>query len=86
MLSSYYFVSYLYKFDFMGNALRHLLAFTNILLVFFVISQMPILLWSKFIIGLIVTFLYTHVTLYYMVKNEVYIIYADFLIAKVSSK
>lgn len=86
MLTAYYFVSKRYKFNFMRNALRHLLAFIPILLVFFVISQMPILLWSKFIIGLIVTFLYTHVALYYMVKNEVYIIYANFLIAKVSRK
>ena len=83
MLTAYYFVAKQFKLAFMRNALKHFLAFIPLFSIFLLISQLPILLWSKFIIGLIGTFLYAHLVLCYMAKNETYIMYAHFLISKI---
>lgn len=81
MLTAFYFVKRLYgNLHIIKNVLKHLMAFIPLLLVYYCISLSNHLLWIKFFEGAILTLLYSHLTLFYVIKNSTYIMSIRFLV------
>ena len=67
---------------FVSDIVKHLLAFIPLLLGFYVLSILDQMVWLNFSEGFVMTLLYSHFALYYIVKNSLYIKYTNYLITR----
>lgn len=73
MLTAFYFVKRRYSdLYIIKNAIKHFVAFIPLLSVYYCISLSNHSLWIKFIEGVILTLPYSHLALFYVIKNSTY--------------
>lgn len=83
MTAALYFVKQKYRdITFFTNMIKHLLSFMPILLIYYVISIIVGQNWMSFSFGFILTLIYCHFVLSYIVKNDVYLTFNKSLISK----
>ena len=83
MTTALYFVKQkYYDVEFFANMIKHLLSFMPILLIYYLISKTVEQDWIGFSLGFILTLVYSHISLLYVVKNNVYITFVKSLILK----
>lgn len=74
------------EMSFMTNILKHFLFLAPLLLTYFSISMLNCSMWIQFVCGCIATLLYSHISLYYMIKNQVYVMYVNLILEKLRTK
>lgn len=73
MLTAFYFVKQRYSdLCIIKNAIKHFVAFIPLLSAYYCISLFNHSLWIKFIEGVILTLPYSHLVLFYAIKNSTY--------------
>ena len=83
MTTALYFVKQKYHdIAFFANLVKHLFSFIPMLLIYFFISKTIEDTWIGFSLGFILTLMYCHLTLSYIVKNNVYITSIKSIISK----
>ena len=83
MTTALYFVKQKYHdIAFFANLVKHLFSFIPMLLIYFFISKTIEDTWIGFSLGFILTLMYCHLTLSYIVKNNVYITSVKSIISK----
>lgn len=81
MTTALYFVKQkYYDVEFFANMVKHLLSFMPILLIYYFISKTVKQDWIGFSLGFVLTLVYSHISLLYVVKNNVYITFVESLI------
>ncbi len=75
MLTAFYFVKRRYGNLYLTkNLIKHFVAFIPLLAAYYCVSLSNYSLWIKFAEGAILTLLYSHLILFYVIKNSTYII------------